>query len=41
MREHIGEKVSLILLLGNPAMNYYPKINFEKADNAFIIKRKS
>jgi hypothetical protein len=22
-------------------MDYYPKINFEKADNAFIIKRKS
>nr|WP_330370028.1 GNAT family N-acetyltransferase [Lachnoanaerobaculum sp. OBRC5-5] len=41
VREHIGEKVSLILLSANPAMNYYPKIDFEKADNAFIIKRKS
>ena len=41
VREHIGEKVSLILLAANSAMNYYPKIDFEKADNAFIIKRKS
>ena len=41
VREHIGEKVALILLSANSAMDYYPKINFEKADNAFIIKRKS
>ena len=41
VREHIGEKVALILLSAIPAMNYYPKVNFEKADNAFIIKRKS
>ena len=41
VREHIGEKASLILLAANSAMNYYPKIDFEKADNAFIIKRKS
>ena len=41
VREHIGEKVSLILLAANSAMNYYHKIDFEKADNAFIIKRKS
>ena len=41
VRERIGEKVALILLSANSAMDYYPKINFEKADNAFIIKRKS
>ena len=41
VREHIGEKVALILLSASSAMDYYPKINFEKADNAFIIKRKS
>ena len=40
VKEHIGEKVALILLSANSAMDYYPKINFEKADNAFIIKRK-
>lgn len=40
VREHIGEKVSLILLSASPAMSYYSKLNFEKADNAFIIKRK-
>ena len=41
VRERIGEKVALILLSANSAMDYYPKINFEKADNTFIIKRKS
>ena len=41
VKEHIGEKVALILLSASTAMNYYPKVNFEKADNAFIIKRKS
>ena len=41
VKEHIGEKVALILLSASTAMNYYLKVNFEKADNAFIIKRKS
>lgn len=41
VKEHIGEKVALILLSANSAMDYYPKLNFEKADNAFIIRRKS
>ena len=41
VKEHIGEKVALILLSASSAMDYYPKINFKKADNAFIIKRKS
>lgn len=41
VKEHIGEKVALIPLSANSAMDYYPKLNFEKADNAFIIRRKS
>lgn len=35
----IGEKVALILLSAPAAMDYYPKIGFEKAENAFIVKR--
>ena len=30
VKEHIGEKVALILLSASSAMNYYPKVNFEK-----------
>lgn len=38
-REIIGNRVSLILLSAPDAMNYYPKIGFEKMDNAFAIRR--
>lgn len=36
----IGEEVSLILLSASGAMNYYPKVGFALADNAYIIQRK-
>lgn len=36
----IGDEVSLILLSAPNAMDYYPKVGFDKADNAFIVKRK-
>lgn len=36
----IGDEVSLILLSAPGAMDYYPKVGFDKADNAFIVKRK-
>jgi GNAT superfamily N-acetyltransferase len=36
----VGEEVSLILLSAPGAMSYYPKLGFEHADNAFVIKRK-
>jgi len=39
-QEAIGKKTTLILLSAPSAMNYYPKIGFEKVDNGFIIKRK-
>jgi ribosomal protein S18 acetylase RimI-like enzyme len=39
-RENIGESVMLLLLSAPPAMEYYPKIGFEKVTNGFIIKRK-
>lgn len=36
----IGERCLLLLLSAPGAMEYYPKIGFEKAENAFIIRRK-
>lgn len=38
-KETIGEETMLLLLSAAPAMEYYPKMGFEKADNAFLIKR--
>jgi len=31
--------VALILLSAPEAMEYYPKVGFEKVENGFIIKR--
>jgi predicted N-acetyltransferase YhbS len=39
-KEAIGEEVALILLAAPKAMDYYPKVGFEKLENGFIIKRK-
>lgn len=39
-QEVIGEACSLILLSAPEAMEYYPKIGFDHADNCFLIKRK-
>ncbi|ACS99399.1 GNAT family N-acetyltransferase [Paenibacillus sp. JDR-2] len=39
LREHIGEEVALLLLSAPSAMDYYPQIGFNKAENAFLIKR--
>ena len=36
----IGPQCSLILLSAPAAMDYYPKVDFTKADNCFFIKRK-
>jgi GNAT superfamily N-acetyltransferase len=38
-KEIIGEQTMLLLLSSEPAMEYYPKLGLEKADNAFSIKR--
>ncbi|WP_174842950.1 GNAT family N-acetyltransferase [Neobacillus mesonae] len=40
LQEHIGEEVTLLLLSSPIAMDYYPRIGFEKADNGFKIMRK-
>ncbi|MCR8845621.1 GNAT family N-acetyltransferase [Paenibacillus sp. SC116] len=39
VREKIGEECSLVLLSAPGAMDYYEKLGFSKADNAFVIKR--
>lgn len=39
-QEKIGEQCILLLLSVPTAMEYYPKIGFEKVENGFIIKRK-
>jgi N-acetylglutamate synthase-like GNAT family acetyltransferase len=40
VKEHIGEEVALLLLSSPSAMEYYPKVGFEKIDNGFKISRK-
>ncbi len=39
-QQTIGEKTMLLLLSTTSAMEYYPKVGFEKAENGYIIKRK-
>ena len=39
VRSAIGDEVALLLLSAPEAMAYYPGVGFEKADNAFLIKR--
>jgi hypothetical protein len=39
-QEELEDTVALILLSAPEAMSYYPYCGFEKADNAWVIKRK-
>lgn len=39
-RQEIGEETALILLSAPGAMEYYPKVGFEKIENGFLIRRK-
>lgn len=39
LREHLGDEVSLHLLSAPAAMDYYPRIGFERIDRAFQIAR--
>lgn len=39
-QQNIGDNCMLLLLSAPEAMEYYPKIGFEKTENGFIIKRK-
>jgi ribosomal protein S18 acetylase RimI-like enzyme len=38
-REVIGDQTALILLSAPAAMEYYPKVGFQRIENGFIIKR--
>ena len=38
-KDIVGEESNLVLLAAASAMEYYPKIGLEKAENGFIIKR--
>ncbi|AFU70594.1 N-acetyltransferase, putative [Psychroflexus torquis ATCC 700755] len=38
-QKEIGKETALILLSASIAMEYYPKIGFEKVENGFIIRR--
>jgi hypothetical protein len=38
-KKEIGKETALVLLLAPIAMEYYPKIGFEKVENEFIIRR--
>jgi len=40
VQNFVGEECSLILLSPSEAVDYFPRIGFTKADNAFIIQRK-
>ncbi|QHT61544.1 GNAT family N-acetyltransferase [Paenibacillus lycopersici] len=39
LREQLGEEVTLLLLSAPGAMEYYPRIGFERVENAFLIHR--
>ena len=41
VQEQIGEEVTLLLLASPTAMEYYPRIGFDKVTNGYIIPRKS
>ncbi len=38
-QQQIGNQTALLLLAAPTAMEYYPKVGFDKIDNGFIIKR--
>jgi N-acetylglutamate synthase-like GNAT family acetyltransferase len=38
-KEYIGDHAMLLLLSAQTAMDYYPKVGFQKVENGFIIKR--
>ncbi len=40
VQNQIGDECTLILLSAPDVMEYYPRIGFSKAENAFVIPRK-
>lgn len=39
LKKHLGEEVTLLLVSAPTAMEYYPRIGFEKSERAFVIPR--
>lgn len=39
-QQAIGEQAMLVLISNNNALDYYPKVGFEKVENGYIIKRR-
>lgn len=35
----VGDEVSIVLLSAPGAMDYYPRLGFEKLDNGFVLRR--
>lgn len=40
-QQSVGEQTALLLLSSTSAMEYYPKVGFEKIENGYLIKRKT
>jgi N-acetylglutamate synthase-like GNAT family acetyltransferase len=40
LQQQLSEEISLLLLSAPSAMDYYPSVGFNKAENAFLIQRK-
>lgn len=40
LQKQLNEEISLLLLSAPNAMDYYPRVGFNKAENAFLIQRK-
>ncbi len=40
IQEKLGDEVTLLLIAAPTAVEYYPRIGFEKLDKAFSIRRK-
>lgn len=40
IQEKLGDEVTLVLIAAPNAVDYYPRIGFEKSDKAFLIRRK-
>ncbi len=40
-QQSVGEQTMLLFLASASAIEYYPKVGFEKVENGYIIKRKT
>ena len=40
LQNHLGDEVSIVLISAPGAVDFYPKIGFERSDRAYIVPRK-